>query len=435
MPFPNRATLLALGAGLVLAPGRPLVSQGPMVHAVLFYSPTCPHCHRVIGEDLPQIFAQFGGPALLRKGTAGHVVGNGTVEILLVDVSFPEGLAAYEAVGQRLHITNDGVPRLVCGDSVLVGDGDIPAFFPGLIEHGLDRGGVGWPAIDGLDRLFPAGYAAAVRVDTVARADTADATRKADTAVPAVPVDSARTAVPAAKARRPAPGIPTGKAERADTAAPSMPADTVRPRVPVDTAVPSVMDLVGNPSKGQVIGRTFHQDPIGVSLAVVLILAMSFSLTWLVFEGPSDRATPAATVPALLLVGVCIAAYLAYVEMSGVRAVCGPVGDCNAVQQSAYAKVFGVPVALGGIVGYVAILAAWTFARRSRGTARLWARRAVLALTVVGTVGSLLLTILEPFVIGAVCLWCCGSAAVMTALLWTAPAVESDASAAPTAHT
>jgi uncharacterized membrane protein len=83
----------------------------------------------------------------------------------------------------------------------------------------------------------------------------------------------------------------------------------------------------------------------------------------------------------------------------------------------------GVPVALIGIGGYVAILVAWILAQRSRGAVRMWAGRALLALTLIGTAGSLVLTILEPFVIGAVCLWCCGSALLMTALLWTSPAV------------
>ncbi|MGD8554759.1 MAG: hypothetical protein PVJ32_04920, partial [Anaerolineales bacterium] len=30
--------------------------QDSVVHAVLFYSPTCPHCHTVINEDLPAFY-------------------------------------------------------------------------------------------------------------------------------------------------------------------------------------------------------------------------------------------------------------------------------------------------------------------------------------------------------------------------------------------
>jgi uncharacterized membrane protein len=39
-------------------------------------------------------------------------------------------------------------------------------------------------------------------------------------------------------------------------------------------------------------------------------------------------------------------------------------------------------------------------------------------LALVGTAASLVFTLLEPFVIGAVCAWCLASAALMTVLLW-----------------
>ena len=46
------------------------------------------------------------------------------------------------------------------------------------------------------------------------------------------------------------------------------------------------------------------------------------------------------------------AGYLTYVETQLVQAVCGPVGDCNAVQSSSYARLFGVlPVGVLGASG------------------------------------------------------------------------------------
>ncbi|MGC8875064.1 MAG: hypothetical protein ACP5SI_11550, partial [Chloroflexia bacterium] len=44
----------------------------------------------------------------------------------------------------------------------------------------------------------------------------------------------------------------------------------------------------------------------------------------------------------LNLAGLAVGGYLAYVEMCDVPAVCGPVGDCNAVQQSKYAPAPGL---------------------------------------------------------------------------------------------
>ena len=56
-------------------------------------------------------------------------------------------------------------------------------------------------------------------------------------------------------------------------------------------------------------------------------------------------------------IGLAVAGYLTYVETQAVAAVCGPVGDCNAVQTSSYSKLFGlIPVGLIGMAGYVAIL-------------------------------------------------------------------------------
>jgi uncharacterized membrane protein len=116
-------------------------------------------------------------------------------------------------------------------------------------------------------------------------------------------------------------------------------------------------------------------------------------------------------------VGLVVAGYLTFVEASGAEAVCGPVGDCNAVQRSVYATVLGIPVALLGLLGYVAVFGAWWATRLLDGAARVRAARAAFWLAFAGTAASAVLTYLEPFVIGAVCAWCLTSAVVMTALM------------------
>lgn len=429
---------LVLIAGLTLGGAGALpAQQHAVVHAVLFYSPTCPHCHKVIMEDLPGIFARFGGPPQLTQGTAGHVLSNGTLEVLLVNVSYAEGLAAFEASNRVLGIPADdlGVPRLVCGTQWLVGDRDIPADFPKLITEGLASGGTGWPEIAGLDRVFPDGYANAVAVaptdstvatDTVVAADTTVPTERAVRTAPpstVVPTDTLRPTrrENIAETREQPVAPPPSSVPDTETAT-----DTAVAAAPVafppDTTA-NIADVLNSGQTGSVISRTFRADPVGTSIAIGLILVMLFSLGWMSAKGPTHVKVPDLTVPVLVVLGMVMATYLAYVEMTGAQAVCGPVGDCNSVQQSAYAKVFGIPVALIGLAGYAAIIATWALARRSRIT---WGRRMLYTLTVIGTAASLALTILEPFVIGAVCLWCCGSAAVMTALLWTAPAVATD---------
>jgi uncharacterized membrane protein len=121
--------------------------------------------------------------------------------------------------------------------------------------------------------------------------------------------------------------------------------------------------------------------------------------------------------PLLCLAGLGVASYLAHVEVRGVEAVCGPVGDCNTVQQSEYARLFGVlPIGVLGVLGFAAVLLAWAVQRTKAGPASAWAAVALLGLTGAGTVFSIYLTFLEPFVIGATCLWCLGSAVIMTTL-------------------
>ena len=109
-----------------------------------------------------------------------------------------------------------------------------------------------------------------------------------------------------------------------------------------------------------------------------------------------------------------VAGYLAYVETQAVAAVCGPVGDCNAVQTSEFAYLFGIPIGVLGVVGYLAILVIWAWGRWRVGET---AMMAVVGMSCFGVLFSIYLTYLEPFVIGAVCAWCLTSAVVMTLLL------------------
>jgi uncharacterized membrane protein len=70
-----------------------------------------------------------------------------------------------------------------------------------------------------------------------------------------------------------------------------------------------------------------------------------------------------------------------------------------------------------GLLGYAAILIVWIVARFGHGPLAGLAWSALLAMTLFGTLFSIYLTFLEPFVIGATCAWRLTSAVVMTALL------------------
>ena len=122
-------------------------------------------------------------------------------------------------------------------------------------------------------------------------------------------------------------------------------------------------------------------------------------------------------IPFLIVIGVGVAAYLSYVETQSVEAMCGPVGDCNTVQQSRYARLFDVlPVGVLGLLGYFGLLAAW-LTRRFIPKLEKPAAIGFWGMAFFAVIFSLYLTYLEPFVIKAVCIWCLTSAVIVTLLL------------------
>ena len=108
---------------------------GPVVYAVIFYSPTCPHCHTVINEYVPQWEAEFGDSFIL----------------LYVNVADEGGAALFYATCDTLEVEGcGGVPMMVIGEEVMIGSGDIPARTPGLISSGLAQGGLELPPVPAL---------------------------------------------------------------------------------------------------------------------------------------------------------------------------------------------------------------------------------------------------------------------------------------------
>ena len=130
-----------------------------------------------------------------------------------------------------------------------------------------------------------------------------------------------------------------------------------------------------------------------------------------------QKAWPDWLVPVLSLIGIGIAGYLAYVEFNQVEAVCGPVGNCNAVQQSEYATLFGIlPVGVLGVMGYLVIIILWLAKLLDLPEWNRLINLAMFGATLFGILFSIYLTFLEPFVIGATCMWCLSSAVIMTLL-------------------
>jgi uncharacterized membrane protein len=107
--------------------------------------------------------------------------------------------------------------------------------------------------------------------------------------------------------------------------------------------------------------------------------------------------------------GLAIAAYLTVVHYADADPVCAISHGCATVQQSDYAELAGIPVALLGLLGYVAILG--SLARDGET----W-RTATAFLALGGFGFSAWLTYVEIWRLDAICIWCVASAICMTLL-------------------
>jgi uncharacterized membrane protein len=117
------------------------------------------------------------------------------------------------------------------------------------------------------------------------------------------------------------------------------------------------------------------------------------------------------TMIALAVIGLAVASYLTYVHYAGIKPACTAGESCTKVQTSEYSKLAGVPVALIGLLGYIAILGSLLVGETETS------RFATVAFTVVGFGFSAYLTYRELFSIHAICEWCVSSAVIVTILM------------------
>jgi uncharacterized membrane protein len=179
--------------------------------------------------------------------------------------------------------------------------------------------------------------------------------------------------------------------------------------------------------------QKFNQDPIANAIALFVLIGMILcSILILInyLQGPDRKflSFPEWVLPVLSLLGFGIASYMSYVELTQATAVCGPVGNCNSVQESPYAILFGVlPVGVLGVIGYLAILISWLLRIYGPSSLRRFFTLAVWGMAWFGVLFAIYLTFLEPFIIGATCAWCISNSIIMTLILLasTQPAKEA----------
>lgn len=382
--------LLGLICGVALLGVIPFASaqtgqEAARVVAVLFYTPTCPYCHIVIEDHLPRIQAQFGDQ----------------LEVLMVNVHVQAGSVIYHQACAALDAGGrcQGVPLMAIGDRLLMGAQEIPNQMPAIVAGLLTRGGVSLPAFPEMPALYASWQASGGRSAAISTFVT-------------TPSVFDRLAAD-----------PEGNAAAV---------------VVLVGLVVSLIIVIAVGLRGTWARFAYYQAALlGVAVAALLVagsLALNAATDdpFAVFSAWGVLALAVASVvvmtrpawrgrfglPLVALTGLGVAVYLSYVETGSAQAACGLIGNCNAVQQSAYSRVLGVPVGVLGVIGYGLLLGVWALAQVSTGPRRAQLEVALLALALGGVAFSTYLTFLEPFVIGATCAWCLLSALTMLMILW-----------------
>ena len=347
--------LLILGT-VVFSPNDSAHAKTPIVRAVLFYSPSCPHCHQVISQDLPPLIENY----------------QEQLFILAVNTYTPEGHLLFQAVIDFFNIPQNrqGVPLLLVGDVVLVGSFEIPDQFPRIVSDGLAQGGIDWPDFPELLDFL-----------------------------------NDQNLIPANEPEDPEEMNSDGDL---DVHQPDRSSENL------EQALENIENLT--------VSERFAQDYVGNSISVVVLAGMILVVGGVgknLLQPPSNiRKLPLGLAPILIVIGFFVAIYMSYVEITHIEAVCGPVGDCNTVQQSSYAYLFGIlPIGVLGVAGYLIIALTWMIGIFGSNRWQKHSRDMFFGLTLFGTLFSVYLTFLEPFIIGASCAWCLTSAVVMTLLL------------------
>jgi uncharacterized membrane protein/thiol-disulfide isomerase/thioredoxin len=385
-------------------------AQSPTVYAVLFFSPSCGHCHYVITEFLPPLQEEYGDQ----------------LQVLYIDVSQPEGRTFFYAAFETFDVPDDRrgyVPTLVIGSTVLIGSGDIPERLPDLVREGITTGGIDIPAIPGLREAYEASISA--------QSEDNSANAPAEAAAPVSTTYQNTTWQDRLNQDPLGNGLAIGVLGVLTAGLAVQLGQGTRLFTEPEKRHWAMGHLgwllvFGLATITTVIAGTLALENGDLSLPTVLAAGVTIGMVVAVWTiGRANRqfeqssfTFPTWLLPLIASLGLLVAGYLAYVEVGENEAVCGAVGDCNTVQQSEYATLFDlIPIGVLGVAGYVMILMVWVINRYASGWVADAAQALLLGFALFGTVFSIYLTFLEPFVIGATCAWCLTSAMLMILIL------------------
>lgn len=125
------APVMSFGAG------HPASAQASVVHVLYFYSVDCTHCKAVEEEVLLPLKAQHGAQ----------------LDVMMLEIGTPANYELLIRAEEQFGVpaSERGLPTVVVGDNVIIGEDDARAQLAGLVADGLFLGGTPLPDIEGLD--------------------------------------------------------------------------------------------------------------------------------------------------------------------------------------------------------------------------------------------------------------------------------------------
>ncbi len=119
---------------------------------------------------------------------------------------------------------------------------------------------------------------------------------------------------------------------------------------------------------------------------------------------------------AFAVIGLAVSVYMTIFKLTGNENMCVGNGGCSTVNASPYAEIYGIPVAVIGIVGYLALLVLLLIEPRGNTFLAENGTLIIFGVALLGFLFTLYLIFLEIFVIKALCPFCLTSQISMTIL-------------------
>lgn len=121
---------------------------------------------------------------------------------------------------------------------------------------------------------------------------------------------------------------------------------------------------------------------------------------------------------ALVVLGLIVSGYLSYVKFTNVEMICleGDTFNCDVVQNSIYAEMFGVPIAYFGFATYL-VIGALLLLQNRVGFLREYGMLMTFGVVLLAFMFSMYLVYVQGVLLQAWCQWCLMHELIMTVLM------------------